>query len=360
MKVSKFIPASILLALVAATSCLRAQELRLSQGASMVASGDVKLVLTDMSFASNGSFVSGSSTVIFNSQGITKYLLVIDGSAPINFNNLTLALPYRSLLLQQDIAVYGALNMQGGNIELTRYNIHLGITGSIVGENIQSYITGVKGGTVTAIADLRSPQNVNPGNIGIFLTSTGNFGTTLITRGHVQQVNNRGQQSIQRYFDVNSSFNAGKMSVQLQYLEPELAGLKAPELFTWSGRTDGAWTTVTKNASGPYDLSVQNRFTLGAGSNGLSLIKYGNIKASVQAYPNPTTGRFTLTISASEAEAGTLTLHDGAGRLVEKRRLNTGAGLNTFQFDLSGYGAGTYLLMLENGSGKEYIKIVKQ
>jgi hypothetical protein len=84
-----------------------------------------------------------------------------------------------------------------------------------------------------------------------------------------------------------------------------------------------------------------------------------SIQTFMQAWPNPTTGGVTLTVSSDKPVAGTIVLQDDNGRVLERRRLNYTPGLNTIQWDLSRYSVGSYLLVFENAPGK-HLKIVKQ
>lgn len=90
-----------------------------------------------------------------------------------------------------------------------------------------------------------------------------------------------------------------------------------------------------------------------------ALYKRAGALTFMQAWPNPVTKRFTLTVSSDKAATGVIALQDESGRILERRRINYAIGLNTIQWDLANYAAGPYLLVFENVPGK-YLKIVKQ
>jgi Secretion system C-terminal sorting domain len=282
--------------------------------------------LHDASFVNNGNFNAGKSTVLFSSTGAINNA-IIGGNSPVTFHHVAIG---SAVQLENDIAVNGSLYMQAGNIELNRHNIDLGRTGTISGENIHSFITGRNGGVVMATADMNAPDAWNPGNIGVSLTSSANFGVTTVTRGHIQQTNELGQQSIYRYFDIKPSFNA-PVDVRFNYLDEE------NELVVWEN-TNGKWRNNNTTASG--------RFTMFKKS------------ALFQAYPNPATDIITTLISSQNQSSTVILLQDQRGHTLEKKKITLGPGINTIQWNISKYAAGTYYLVVENDKPTN-IKFIK-
>ena len=304
-----------LILIVLLLPCLvQAQGLRISRGASMVVQGNASIVLNDASFINDGHFNSENSTVVFTGESNG----LIGGISRTAFNNLVLQ---NRLQLESDISLNGQLTMIAGNLELNNRRLDLGSTGMIIGESLNSRITGEHGGTVTATAVLNAPRNVNPGNIGIELNSAENLGRVVITRGHVQQMNNNGERSIQRYYDVEPAVK--DLELKVGYLDAELAGNRKADLVLWK---------------------LNNRYTMGAGS------------AAIAAFPNPATDRFTLTYFSAASQRVAISLQDTKGHVLETRQVNVAAGLNTLQWNIAGYAAGTYYLV----SGTYNVKIIKQ
>ena len=91
----------------------------------------------------------------------------------------------------------------------------------------------------------------------------------------------------------------------------------------------------------------------------LALKKTMSIQTFMQAWPNPTIDRFTITVNSDKAATGVITLQDASGQVLERRQVTYSVGLNTIQWRMDKYAIGTYLLVFENASGK-YLKIVKQ
>ena len=338
---------------------LSAQGMRIGRGASVVMQGKVSLVLNDASLVNDGS-LSGSSTVVFTGEAM-KAQATIGGIGKTAFDNLLISRPYNEVLLNTDISVNGALTMSAGNLELNNHRLHLGSTGTIMGERMNARITGVKGGSVIAIAELNAPARINPGNIGVELSSSANLGNTVITRGHVQQVNARGESGIHRYYDIQPAFNANNVTMRFFYLEPELDGSNESELVLWSSEDATAgWKDVGKETSGAGWVIKNNtgkpgRFTLGVADK-RSLMK--DI-SSIQGYPNPARDRFTVALYSDTDKEGSVSLQDASGLVLERRQVRYVRGMNTMQWNISKYAAGSYYVVFEN-TGMNKVKVVKQ
>ena len=226
-------------------AAVSAQEVRISQGANIVANGDVKIILSETNMVNNGSFVAGSSSVLFTGTA-SRQRTFIGGNSRTQFYNLSVNRPFDLVQLDNDISVSGTLTMSAGNLELNNHRLDLGSTGVIIGENINASITGVRGGVIIATAILNAPARVNPGNIGLELSSQANLGSIVVTRGHVQQVNSSGQTGINRYYEIETSNNNAQVSLRFFYLEPEVAGINESELALWTGDTFMGWVATGK------------------------------------------------------------------------------------------------------------------
>lgn len=359
---------AIILGMMLLPCLLHAQGLRIGRGASVVVQGNASLVLNDAALINDGQFSAGSGTVSFTG-GEMKSNAFIGGVSRTAFNNVLLN---RHLQLESDISISGLLTMSAGNLELNNRRLELGSSGMIMGEHLNSRITGARGGVVTAIAVLNAPQSVNPGNIGVELSSTANLGITVITRGHVSQINASGQQGIQRYYDVEPAAGTGDLALRFHYLEPELDGNAESELVLWSGnKSSFNWTAVGKENSdaatnwlSKNNISGMNRFTLGVADKSLPanrIVKGLGDKSRagvslLQAYPNPARDRFTVSVYSDGDKQGTITLQDARGKVLERRQVRYVRGMNTMQWSISRYAAGTYYLVMENTS----LEVVKQ
>jgi hypothetical protein len=298
-----------------------------------------------------------------------KEQATIGGIGKTAFDNLLIS---RALLLDNNISVNGVLTMSAGNLELNNHRLHLGSTGIIMGEHINSRITGVKGGSVIAIAEVNANARINPGNIGVELSSPANLGQTVITRGHVQQVNVRGESGIHRYYDIQPAFNANNVTLRFFYLEPELAGSNESALVLWSSETATAgWSAVGKETSDANtnwlvknNVGKLGRFTLGVADQHslVNRVVKGNGlpgMSSIQTYPNPARDRFTVALYSDADKEGSVSLQDLSGRVLERKTVRYVKGMNTMQWNISKYAAGSYYLVFEN-TGMSNLKVVKQ
>lgn len=228
---------------------LFAQGLISGNGTYIVPSGNIYINITNGGFANNGNFTAGSGTVGFSG---TSALSVskISGSGTTSFYDLLMNKTSNGLKLEQSIAISHLLDLQGGDsLFLNGYDIDLGTTGSISGEGESRRITGLTGGYIQVTRDLNNPSAVNPGNIGIAITSAANPGTTVIHRGHIQQAG----RSVYRYFDItptnNTSLNA---TIQFYYFQAELAGHSEGNLGVFGSNNAGStWTNLGENGIDP-------------------------------------------------------------------------------------------------------------
>ncbi len=229
--------------------CARSQGITITPGASLVLTGTATLTLQDGGLSNNGSFTAGNGTVFFSGSTATANSS-IGGSSSTSFNHLTIDKTSNDVQLNSNITVNGNLTMLAGNLQLNNYAVDLGSgAGTIVGESNSARIAGLAGGTVNKTAVLNAPSAINPGNIGVEITSTANLGSTLIKRGHVQQTSSNGGLSIDRYFDItptnNSALNA---TLKFYYFDNELAGRNKTELTQWESTNGGvSWTYLGQN-----------------------------------------------------------------------------------------------------------------
>jgi hypothetical protein len=249
---------------------------------------------------------------------------------------------------------------------LNNHLLDLGSTGMIKGESNHSSITAVRGGAIKITALLNAPRSVNPGNIGVELTSPANLGSTVISRGHVQQTGSDGEISIQRYFEITPAMNTGlDASLRFFYLDGELAGNNQNELSLFTSLENGKrWSALVNGNINRGDHSIMEnhldqlfRFTLAVGTNKGSNIRVMN--PSVRLYPNPTVDGFTVTLYSSREKTETIQLCDPQGHLLEQKEWHCLAGANSIQWNIGKYASGVYLLRFVNPTLRN-LQIVKQ
>jgi hypothetical protein len=187
----------------------------------------------------------------------------------------------------------------------------------------------------------------------------------------MQQVNAGGATGIQRYYDIQPSYNATNVTLRLYYLEPELAGNNESELVLWSS-VNSAWTTVGKESSDANtnwltknNISGLSRFTLGISDKAASMSALPKARGSalragsIQAYPNPARDRVMVALYSETEKTANISLQDPLGRVLERRQVQFSKGMNSLQWNIAKYATGTYYLVFEN-TGLGNLEIVKQ
>jgi hypothetical protein len=333
--------------------------------ANIVVSGKAYIIVHNGSFINNKIFKAGNGTVKITGSAAAKKS-VIGGTGALVFKNLTINKTANAVFLSANIKVNGHLNMTRGNLNLKGYNIDLGSgAGTILNEKESSRITGAFGGNVIKTVTLNAPDAVNPGNIGIKITSKANLGLTVIKRGHQQQTGLGGGKSISRYFDItpanNANLNAG---LKMFYFKGELAGQTENTLVFWKSKDNGStWTNMGRNkkdTAGNWVLKNNiyslSRFTLAdnnqdfssnsnAVENDVSLNKLSNNDAVI--YPNPASTHFTIQLYTKTANEFSAKLSNANGTIVWSKTNFTAPELS-IQVNVSNLPAGIYELQISN------------
>ncbi|RXK83592.1 T9SS type A sorting domain-containing protein [Filimonas effusa] len=209
---------------------LQAQGLITENGSHLVVNGAASIVINNSGFNNSGNFVPGTGTVAFTGVAASE----VSGAHPSSFYNFLIRKPGSSLTLSHNIGVSNILTMGDGLINLNGFDLDLGSTGAISGERPLSRITGTVGGSLIRSAILNAPNQVNPGNIGVEITSSGNAGLTVIRRSH-RSVQLDGGFGMQRFYNFSVA-NAGneRYTLRFHYFEEELAGISESELAIYS------------------------------------------------------------------------------------------------------------------------------
>ncbi|MGB8192234.1 MAG: T9SS type A sorting domain-containing protein [Chitinophagaceae bacterium] len=364
-----------LLAFIALPMTLFAQNMTISNCKVML-NGQVHLVLYNAGLNNNGSITGNGIVQFAGSQAA-----VITGTNVVRFNKLVVNKSQGGFVsLQNDVAIKDTIVMSSGNLLLNGRTLNLGSSGIIKGERNQSYITGTAGGRILLTTNIKTAVNAfNPGRIGIEFTSASPIGNLTIERTHTPQLLPDGFESISRSFFINGSNYGLNASVRFFYLDEELGGANETSLVLWrDSDVSNSWTPAGNDGNDTAlnwvmkdQLDHITRFTL-AGS-GSSMFQPDPLKAlritgkpavkpslvyALQAYPNPTSGKFVLIVQSKIKQNIVLNLSSETGRLLLKRTIHAEAGMNVIPWNLHGYAAGVYLVW--DNAGMIKIRIVKQ
>jgi hypothetical protein len=132
-----------------------------------------------------------------------------------------------AILLQQKIQISDNIDMTDGSLDLNGYNIDLGTTGQLVNETNTERVFGA-GCEISATRTLSTSTAYNNiAGLGVSITTDAVApGVTVIDRGHISQQQLGVNNSIQRYFDISPTTNAGlNATLKLNYFDTELADI---------------------------------------------------------------------------------------------------------------------------------------
>lgn len=219
----------------------------------IVSSSATKIVLVEEAdFNNSGIFTHGDGEVIFLGDVDQE----VKGTSTSSFYDLEINKPSGDLLASVGFNVDNELKMTSGHLDLQDATVDLGTTGSIIGETESNRIKvgdiSSNTGTIQATRTLNNVNDVNPGNLGVLITTNQNLGSTTVVRGHQQQQGSgsfAGSFSIARYYEVPGidKLDANNQ-LQLQYWDAELNGYSEAdlEIYHWvvEGSAPGWWTNL--------------------------------------------------------------------------------------------------------------------
>lgn len=359
------LPAIILLLAISGLAG-QAQGLELTSGVHWVGNGRSQLILHNASLINNGNFIADSGTVVF-SNDTGSVGAFIGGATPVTFYHLAIGRSVNDLQLNNDAFVTGRITLDSGNLELNDHVLDLGSSGSIAEERNEARITASRGGAIRVTSLLNRPHSLNPGNIGVEITSEANLGYTVITRGHSQLSISGVETGIQRWFDfapeTNSNLHA---SLRFLYLDGELAGKNKEALTLFSDEEiNNTLTPLGKDAANPganwilkNNIDRLHKITLSI-NTGEPLSNINRAITSSQIYPTPSHSTFTLQLVSEQDGDGPIFLYDQSGHLLEEKIEYWRAGSTTIYWDISKYAAGIYYLSIGDRNAKA-LMVIKQ
>ncbi|HLZ89573.1 MAG TPA: T9SS type A sorting domain-containing protein [Puia sp.] len=267
----------LVLALLIVPTAMAQAQFTIQNGAVITTNGHAVITLQDIDLIIDGSISqqAGDGFWVFTGSGDNS----ISGSSSPLMDKLEIAKTgVAGIILSQDITIAGGIEFNSGLIDLNGNHIFLQPGAMLNGENESSRIKSDNGGYVETTSRLNAPVIFNPGNLGAWITSSQDLGSTIIRRGHASQTSSGGVgNSILRYYDIlpanNTALNA---TLRINYLDAELNGLDESALVLWKSTDTLHWTNIgytardaTANyveASGIADFS---RWTLSTVNNPL-------------------------------------------------------------------------------------------
>lgn len=215
------------------------------------------LVTASNPIVNNGTFTTTNGTVEYNGASVQNI-----SSANITYNKLIIN-NLSGTALSGAFTVNDTLSLTTGSLDLNGQILTISPTGYL-SETAGHTVKGTSG-FITTTRSLNAPNSLNVGGLGAILTTSSNLGITEIRRGHTVQTGLTAGNSIQRYFDISLTNNAGlNATFVFMYDDSELNGNTESDLSLYSSSNSGAnWAFI----GGTLNTSI-NKITL-AGLNSI-------------------------------------------------------------------------------------------
>jgi hypothetical protein len=208
-----------------------AQQIRIMPGTFLSGKHQLQLVLHDGMNLENNTDLALPSLSILASGSRNSH---INGSGLLTAGQLQISKSGGSkLILEKDISIAGEINFREGYLDLNAHTLQLLPNASLKNEQSVSRIIGSNGGSVQISVNLHQPMNVNPGNLGLIISSASDPGMTVIRRSHRVITNSAGGSSISRSFELEAmSPLVSNATLTMQYFDEELNGFQE-NLLEW-------------------------------------------------------------------------------------------------------------------------------
>ena len=252
----------VLAAFILPTHAYSQGGIRINPGTQLVLNKTAQLVINNAGITNDGIFAPGNSTVHFTGNTASNNSFIA-GNSVTGFYNFLFNKSANGILLNRNISVSNHLTFtQGDSLNLNSFNIDLGTTGLLINETNTCHISGYNGGYIQSTQTLNAPANINPGNLGLEISSSANLGNTIVRRGHVIY-----GASIARNFQVIPANNSGlNATITFHYLDNELRTLNENLFQIFHSSNAGInWSAIPTNPAN----NVLNTIT----ASGLSQIK---------------------------------------------------------------------------------------
>ncbi|HET9824803.1 MAG TPA: T9SS type A sorting domain-containing protein [Chitinophagaceae bacterium] len=242
-------------------------QLNIAPGGKLSISGNIEITLQDMDLVNDGTFDQTDGVVNFTGINSTS----VAGSQQVQFSQIKITKTNnRSLILSPSVEIDQRIIFHSGFLDLNGFNVDLGTSGFLDGEQESSRVVGKNGGEIFFSTNLTSPSNANPANLGVIISSHEDLGNVIIRRGHQSQISDPGSvKSILRYYDIRPTNNTNlNAKIRFTYFNGELDGIdenalalfKSQDGTNWSFEGNGLKDTVFNFQENT--LTSLSRFTL--------------------------------------------------------------------------------------------------
>jgi Secretion system C-terminal sorting domain len=270
----------ILMLLASSVIQLNAQNsFIITPGAEVTVIGNTVITLSNMSFVNNGTFNTGSGSLLMTGNSPAT----ISGNNNLSFFDLAVN-NSGGVQLGRNIAVGNQLNI-GGIMNVKNFSIDMGSNASIINESETNRITDDNGnsGSAVTVRNFVSPlTNVKPANMGVEFVSAPALGKTTITRyATAFALNGSSVGLIKRYYNIEPTNNTAlNASARFYYLDAELNGVIENTTVLWKSTNNGvSWTQIAPDSRNTTTNWVQkdnindfSLWTIGQSNSALPII----------------------------------------------------------------------------------------
>jgi hypothetical protein len=271
--------------------------------------------------------------------------------------------------------------MLKGFLNLNGKNITMSASAAIIGENEKSRIIGPNGGVIKMTVNLRAPLGVNPGNLGVNITSPANLGSVTIQRGHKAYTTSGNNSSLTRFYLITPQYNTGlNATLRFNYFNGELNGLNENTISIFKSEDSArTWKNagfsgkdITANFIDLAGISSFSQYTIGKDTLsgiGVSPIDQRTIVSKsklspvfdINIYPNPARELAKAKIIVTHSSEGTLTVVNSQGQVVLTKAIQVQPGTNVLDVDIHNQPAGLYKVIVDlNMNGRKVLQLIKQ
>lgn len=334
----------------------KAQNTRLQNSAATVVrtvGGKIIMVSTDIDNKGTWSSAGGATTVL------TALPTVINGTIAPLFDTLILRKNASvAVTLNNSIEIGKALVLQSGSVNLNLKNIVMKQNAKLLQETNANRIYGSAGGAISGFENAPSPSLQNVANLGAYISSSANLGTTTVSRSHKAV---SGLLGILRTFSITPATNSGlNATLRFSYLDNELNGRNENLLNVWQSSDGVTWTDI-----GATTRSASNNYVEKTGLSALMMYTLAEPSAmrsrSMQVIPNPARQYTTVRLSSSDKMNSqvTVTVSDISGAIISHKKEYVVKGYGYLQVDLSALPAGSYVITVAGGGARKSETIEK-
>lgn len=217
-------------------------DLLITENTHLSTSANTAIHIIDAKLSTEGSLHGEEAQFILTS---SQSQTTLGGRGTTQLGKLYLSAPNGEFSLESSIQINSLIALNEGNLNLQDYNLILTtIESNIEGESNDKYIYSSSGGRIIKTLTLDQANQVNPGNLGISISSNDNLGLTEIHRVHDASSLPTGT-SIRKSFEIfTENQPISPLNIGITYFDNDVI-VESEESEIWKLTTDGDWKNIS-------------------------------------------------------------------------------------------------------------------